>query len=410
MMTASPAPTKRSSRGRLAVVAGLAHNPMAPRGQRAQNLVEALSERWDVELVALPPETFERRAAPVTRQPLWRRALGYVMNLIVLDRWEPWAARRLRRWRPDVDAALLIAYPWSPATRAARRLTKLGIPYVVDAGDPWVLTEAGVARPRTIATWRSKRAELPIWRGAAGAVVTTRQQGDRLKRMFPHLRILVRPNGYVPVAASAAVPERPRRGRGSLRLAHLGTLSPVRVDVAPILAELQRSGRWSEIAFAQFGDDYVGMLNRVPDGIQVERRPARPWNEIVESAGEFDAAVVLGNQLGYLLPSKAIQYLTLPIPRIAVTGGEPDDALADFAGSHPGWLVVFEGEPQLAQRLWGHVERDWTPQELAPPATESWPNVAAEVAAFVERCVAGEGEAAGNGGRGEPAPVAGRSV
>ncbi|HSR95353.1 MAG TPA: hypothetical protein VLK56_10855 [Solirubrobacterales bacterium] len=404
-MTASPAPTKSSSRGRLAVVSGLAHNSMAPRGQRTQNLVEELGKRWDVELVALPPETFGRRDAPVSRQPFLRRVLGSAMNSILLDRWELWAARRLFRWRPDVDAALLVGYPWSPVTRAARRLARLGIPYVVDAGDPWVLTEVGPF-PNTVAVSRSRRAEPPIWRNAAGVVVTTRQQGDNLKRLFPHLRILARPNGYVATPAPAGPPRGPERDPASLTLAHFGTLSRVRVDIVPLLAELQRSGRWRTITFVQFGDDYVGMLQRVPGGVRVERHPSQPWGEIVARAADFDAAVVLGNQRGYLLPSKAVQYLTLPIPRLAVTNGEPDDALAVFAGAQQGWMVApSDGEPEVDRRVWEHVERDWTVAELAPPAAESWPQVAAQVAAFIEGCVTGAEPQPAR----EATPVTGRS-
>jgi len=403
MTTASPAPPKSDSRGRLVVVSGLAHNSMTPRGQRTQHLVEELGKRWDIELVALPSQTFSQRDAPVSRQPFLRRAVGSLMRSLALDRWEPWAVRRLRRWQPEVDAALLVGYPWSPVTRAARRLDRLGIPYVVDAGDPWVLTEA-VALPRTIATWRSKRAELPIWRAAAGAVVTTRQQGDRLQRKFPHLRILVRPNGYVPTPVPAAAEKPLPRDPTSLTLAHFGTLSNIRVDVGPFLADLQRSGRWRTITFAQFGDDYVGMLMRVPKGIRVDRHPPRPWEEIVARASDFDAAVVLGNQRGYLLPSKAVQYLTLPIPRLAVTGGEPDDALADYAEAHRGWIVAAAGAPELGRRVWEHLERDWSAAELSPPAAESWLNVAVQVAAFVEDCV-GAAEPAAQ----EPPMPAGRA-
>jgi hypothetical protein len=403
-MTASPVSTNSSSRGRLAVVSGLAHNSMTPRGQRTQNLVEELGKRWDVELVALPRETFAGRDEAVSRQPFLRRVLGSLMRSIILDRWEPWAARRLFRWRPDVDAALLIGYPWSPVTRAARRLAHFGIPYVVDAGDPWVLTEEGPF-PRTIAIWRSRRAELPIWQGAAGVVVTTRQQGDRLKRLFPHLRILARPNGYVPMAASAVLPQRAERDPTSLTLAHFGTLSRIRVDIVPLLAELQRCGRWRTITFVQFGNDYEGMLKRVPGGVRVERRPAQPWAEIVAQAGDFDTAVVLGNQRGYLLPSKAVQYLTLPIPRLAITDGEPDDALAVFAEAQRGWMVASAGESEVGEHLWKHLERDWSAEELAPPDVESWPNVAVQVAAFVESCVSGEEPEPAH----EPASVAGRS-
>jgi hypothetical protein len=362
---------------------------MSPRGQRTQNLVAELGKRWDVELVALPPETFAGGSAPVSRRSLPRRLLGPVMHSVALDRWEPWAARRLRGWQPDVDAALLIGYPWSPLTRAARQLADRGIPYVMDAGDPWVVTEPG-ALPHTISIWRARRAELPLWRNAAGVVVTTRQQADHALGLFPHLRILVRPNGYVPVPTSIVPAQAADRDPASLTLAHFGTISPIRVNVVPLLAALQGAGRWRTITFVQFGDDYAGMLNHVPEGIRVERQPAQPWEEIVARSADFDAAVVLGNQRGDLLPSKAVQYLTLPTPRIAVTNGEPDDALAAYANAHRGWMIAADGDQEAAGQVGEHLAREWSAEDLVAPEEESWSNVAVQVAAFIEGCVAGE--------------------
>lgn len=395
MTMSSPATSQGRARGRFAVVSGLGNNPMSPRGQRTQNLVRELGKRWEVELVALPAETFAGGAAPMSRRSLPRRVLGSAVNAVALDRWEPWASRRLRGWRPEADAALLVGYPWSPLTRAARALARHGIPYVVDAGDPWAFTEPGPL-PRTPAAWRSRRAEPALWRNAAGAVLTTRQQADMVLGLFPHLRVLVRPNGYEPVAPGAVAsgdPSRHGSDSDSLTLAHFGTISPIRVDVVPLLAALQATGRWRAIEFVQYGDDYAGMLSRVPEGIAVERRPARPWEEIVARADEFDAAVVLGNQRGDLLPSKAVQYLTLPVPRIAVTNGEADDALAEYAAAHRGWTIAAERDPDVGGSIWEHLTRGWSAEDLAPPAGESWSAVAVEVASFIEGCV-GAGQAA----------------
>jgi hypothetical protein len=394
MESTNPQQSRPGARSRLAVVSGYALNSMSPRGQRTHYLTEELGSRWDTELVALPAETFERASAPVVSRPLWRRAAWSAVNSILLDRWELWSARRFRRWRPQADAALMICSPWSPAAYAARRLAAAGIPYVVDAGDPWAFTEVAEL-PRTLGIWRARRAEQALWRGAVGAVVTTPQQGRRLARAFPHLRILVRPNGFVPTPTPPALAaDWEGRDRTSLRLAHFGTLSEVRIGVESLLAGLQRSQRWKSITFAQFGDDYAGMLKRVPKGVQVERHPPRPWSEVVAGAADFDAAIVLGNQLGYLLPSKAVQYLTLPVPRIALVGSRSDDALADYAAEHPGWLVVTPDEEGVGERVWEHVGTDWPAGELAPPPAEAWPAVAEQIAGFIEGCVCRSVEAA----------------
>jgi len=295
--------------------------------------------------------------------------------------------RRFRSWGDDLDAGLLIAYPWSPVAHAARRLQSADTPYVVDAGDPWALTSPGTDT-RFLATLRCKRAERSIWSGAAGAVVTTEQQATVLADLFPQLQVLVRPNGYDPppvrpaVAAGDATrdPER-------LRLVHYGMLSFLRLDVTELLGKLVASGRWKSIVFTQFGDDHAGMLRRVPAGVEVERRPACPWDEVLAGAHEFDLAVVVGNWLTGQLPSKAIQYMTLPLPRLALTQREHDDALADYVRGRSGWLAVGIDDADAGDRVREHVDRDWSEAELAPPPDEAWPAVADRIGDFVEQRV-----------------------
>ena len=84
-----------------------------------------------------------RRAAATAVRRLLRRRGRELAELFLLDKHELWSRRRFRGWRPDCDAALLIGFPFSPLSEAARRLTAAEIPYVVDAGDPWVLTGPG---------------------------------------------------------------------------------------------------------------------------------------------------------------------------------------------------------------------------------------------------------------------------
>ena len=66
-----------------------------------------------------------------------------------------------------VAAAILIAFPWSPVAYAARRLQRAGVPYIVDAGDPWLLTSPKTDT-RLLGKLRSRRAESSIWSGADG--------------------------------------------------------------------------------------------------------------------------------------------------------------------------------------------------------------------------------------------------
>jgi len=329
---------------------------------------------------ARPGGTSSRRAA-------FRRGVGALLYRVLLDRWEPWSLRHLSRWRPDADAALLIASPWSPVVYASRRLVKAGIPYVVDVGDPWVLTRD--APMPTPPPRRARRAERFLWEHAVGAVVTTRAQCERLHALYPDLPILIRPNGYKPVESrGAALTPRPR-GDSRLRIAHFGILSASRIDPVPFLADLQDSGRWRSIVFSQFGDDFGVGLDRVPEGVRVEHHSPWPWQAVVEHASEFDAALVVAYPLPALLPSKAVEYSTLPLPRIALTNPDPDDALREHAKAHAGWLVLSNGEPDIGRRVWEHIERSWSTAELAPSREDAWPAVAAQIAEFVTACAGG---------------------
>jgi hypothetical protein len=373
---------------RLAVVSGYALKSLTPRGQRTQRLVERFERSWDVELVALPAVQASANAAPGNGRAPWRRLAGDAVRMTLLDKWEPWSLRRLGRWQAQVDAGLLIAYPWSPVTYAARRLHRADVPYVVDAGDPWVLTSPGTDTS-LLAKYRSRRAERAIWSGAAGAVVTTSQQAEVISGHFPALPILVRPNGYDPLPNGAAAPVRATADRDPdhLRLVHYGMLSFVRVDVGKLLEALAASGRWKSISFTQYGDDHAGMLARVPASVEVEFRSQQSWTDVLAGASQYDLAVVVGNWLTGQLPSKAVQYMTLPIPRLALGERETNDALAEYVSDRSGWLALAKDDPDAAERLWEHVERDWGEEDLAPPAEEAWPQVAERIGDFVSRCV-----------------------
>jgi hypothetical protein len=311
-----------------------------------------------------------------------RRLAAAAVDRILLDKWEPWSVQRLARWRPGCDAALLIGHPVSPLVYAARRLSAADIPYVIDEGDPWVITNP-IPYSRGLSLRRGRRVEWRLWQGAAGGVLTTPQQAGRLTAIFPDLPTLVRPNGYDALAEAPT----PQRGDPSvLRIAHFGMLSSYRLDVGSLLRGLGASGIWRQVVFAQFGDDFAGMLDQPPPGVEIERHPSYPWQEAVGHAAACDLALVVGNHNPDQLPSKAVQYSTLPIPRLALTKGTSDDALAAYVAGKPGWLAVAPEEPGAPGEIAEHLAKPWTVESLRPLSSEAWPAVADAVAGFLGRC------------------------
>jgi hypothetical protein len=318
-----------------------------------------------------------------------------VSKRLVLDPQEPWSYRSFRSWEPQVDGALLIGNPMSPLVYAAARLRDAGIPYVVDVGDPWVLTDPRPAlRPPVI--WRAARAERALWSGASGAVSQSKLQAEALASLYPELPTLVRPNGYqggaIPLADRAS---RRRSGDAeqTLKLLHFGTLYAVLLDLGEVLAPLADSGRWRAVELSHYGHAWPGALDGASLKATVTTHEPVPWEEAKVLAREHDVALVLGTRRAYRMrmPSKAVEYLTLPIPRLAISCGADDDALAQYLKHKPGWLCCTIDDPKLPERLHSHVSREWSAAELAPPAAESWPHVANEIAAFLNTVLADNG-------------------
>jgi hypothetical protein len=86
-----------------------------------------------------------------------------------------------------------------------------------------------------------------------------------------------------------------------------------------------------------------------------------------------------------------VQYLTLPIPRLAVIGEHPADALSDYVRGKPGWLTLpGDAPPDVAARaVASHVRRPWRAEDLLPPAQECWDEVAGMLVDVLLRHTAG---------------------
>ena len=379
--------------------------PYSPRAQRARMVATALEELLACPVERVPPAGRPyavddgSRPAPT----VFRKARTKLVKDFVFDECEPLARRTLRDWQPSGLGAVIVGWPYSPLYYGAQRLVATGVPYVVDIGDPWALTATKATADWKRVPARARDAERFIWEHAAGGVVTTATQEDALQRLFPRLALLCRPNGYFEVTATDSPAPASGRPAGELRLVQYGSVYPVRVPIGGWLARLREAGGFDRISFVNYGSVGVPELLESDDpGVVVEVRAPIEWDDAWRAAHEFDAAVVVGNKDPAQLPSKAIQYLTLPIPRLALTGGGPGDELAAFAAEEPAFLAVDVNDAEGPSRAIAHVRRQWTAAELAPPPEHSWPAVARRVARF-----ASDRWQEAGGDRAEAAPAVG---
>jgi hypothetical protein len=372
-------------RPRFAIVSWSTGAPLhlSPREQRATYLEEGLSTRGDVErLGRAGASQWVAGSAQRTGTSSARRMGKRVVDSVLIDKFELSARHRLRSWEPAVDAAVLVGFPWSPLAPAARRLVERHIPYVVDVGDPWVVTNPEIMS-RTFAERRGAAAETYVWTNARGAIVTTLDQGRRLKQRFPRLEVLVRPNGYLPEGAGAAASATRREPGEELRLVHYGSLYGERVNLAAFLSGLARSDRWRRIVLTQIGSDWENVLGSVEGIVDVRREEPRPWPQVLETATQHDAALVIGWSNPGRMPSKVLQYMTLPIPRVAVCTAKVDDALASYLDGRDTWTVIHDDAEAPDAPLAELIDTDWSPAQLRAPADEAWPAVADVLGAYV---------------------------
>ena len=135
--------------------------------------------------------------------------------------------------------------------------------------------------------------------------------------------------------------------------------------------------------FANYGSVNHPELLRADDpAVAVEAHDAVDWARACQIARTFDAAVVVGNADPAKLPSKAIQYLTLPVPRIALTVSGDGGELTAFAAQRPGFVPAGVDSPEDIPSVIAHVRRAWSDEELRPSAGDSWAEVGREVVRF----------------------------
>jgi hypothetical protein len=383
------------SADRQAIVVSFARGGrFSPRVQRTAHLVNALDREFDFRVERIPSHPGHRMGpfkAALARRVAWRG-----LRPLVLDSFEVPARWAMRGWKPSARGALLIGWPFSPVYIAASHLVAAGIPYVVDAGDPWVLTEPFPASwSRPVPRRRAKSAEKFLWRHAAAGVVTTDRQARGLQALFPGLDLLVRPNGYTPAAGSAvedddlgsaaheAGEQHSPWADGELRLVQFGSVNPRKLPIGGWLSRLRRAAGVTRVRLANYGSvDRPHLLETEDPEVLVEVHEPVEWAQACEIARGFDAAVVVANINPDELPSKSIQYLTLPIPRVAITASSDPGELGAFAARQPGFVAVDVDSPEDAQRLINHVRHAWSDEALSPPVGDSWAEVRREIVEF----------------------------
>lgn len=377
---------KASELERLLLVSFARVSPNSPRAARTDVVEKALAARWDLEFVGPEPGARRGAGSPSTMVAGLKRIHRWVLT----DRYELLARRWFRGWSTNARGAVLIGFPFSPLAIAARRLAQQGVPYVLDLGDPWALTTS-TPLLRGPALLRARRFEKAMIGGSAGAILTTAEQAHSMAVALPRVPSLVQPNGLsIEDCCMPSADPRPPLGP-VLRLAHFGQIHESRITIAPHLEALTGPGGFSGIEVHQYGAVAGIAQLRAASRVRVVVHDPIPWPLAREEVGKYDAALAIGNHNPGQLPSKVVDYSSLPVPRLAFVSDVSSDSIASYLrnGSRPGWLVVSASTPDLIDKVRVHLERRWRPAgELDPSPDQSWGVISDRIVRFVEQRLA----------------------
>jgi hypothetical protein len=291
---------------------------------------------------------------PVARHGAARRGKLHPKAWLVPDSqvlWYPFAVRAgLRgthagRW----DVIVATSFPPTAILIAHTIAARLRVPYVADFRDAWTRYPYAPQRPAPLAELE-RRLEARMIRDA-GAVVTVdaRLVDHAFARLAPDDRppLHVIQNGYDEDDFRGAMPaELP-----AFSIVHTGRLrrSPRPLWDALAHAMRERPVLRGRLHVWQVGvvDPGVADLQAPPEGVTVHVVPPVPQREAIGYM--LGADLLLLEEFGSVLPSKALQYLRAARPLLALidAGGVIRDVFQDIAEAH----LVDRGDPAGAGTL-----------------------------------------------------------
>jgi glycosyltransferase involved in cell wall biosynthesis len=266
--------------------------------------------------------------------------------------WYPFAVHaamrraRAERW----EVVLATTFPPTAILIAHRIASRLRLPYVIDFRDSWTRYHAAPARPVLLAELERRLETRMIADAAAVVAVDGHIVEHALERVSAGRRppCHVIQNGYDEEdfrgVEAAPLPR--------FSIVHTGLLRrgprPLWEGLAQALqGRPEQRGR---VHFWQVG--YVdpramGELEAPPEGVTVHRVPPVPQREAISYM--LGADLLLLEELGSIMPSKALQYLRAgrPILALVENGGEIRDVLGRMPQAH----LIDRGDPDAVARL-----------------------------------------------------------
>ncbi len=259
--------------------------------------------------------------------------------------WYPFAVRAaMRRARNERwDVVLATTFPPTAILIAHRIASRLRLPYVIDFRDSWTRYHAAPTRPAALAEFEGRLETRMIEDAAAVVAVDGHIVEHALDRLPPSRRppCHVIQNGYDEEDFRGVEPAALPR----FSIVHTGLLrrGPRALWDGLSRALEARPELRGRLHFWQVGyvdPRAVGELESPPEGVTVHRVPPVSQREAISYM--LGADLLLLEELGSIMPSKALQYLRAGRPILALVEG--GGVIRDVVGRMPQARLIDRGD------------------------------------------------------------------
>lgn len=242
-----------------------------------------------------------------------RRIKQFLSRVAIPDATIDWniEAKKYVKLHPEVlegvDLIYSISSPYSAHILSRYLSRKIGVPYIMCYGDPWIYEPKRKRGPIRYAI--EKKMEGDLIRDAAGISLITEWNRREYKKLYniPDEKINTYLIGYEKVAVQIA---NQQEDEDVFKMLYGGSLDPIHRNVEPFMRAMKKV---NNVHVEIRNNDYPRLADMVKElnlDDKVDVKPLVSSSEFEALQYRFDALILFGNKTPYQIPGKVFTYIS----------------------------------------------------------------------------------------------------
>lgn len=253
-----------------------------------------------------------------------------------------------------IDLVYSISSPYSAHLLSRYLAKKIGVPYIMCYGDPWIYEPKRKRGPIRYAI--EKKIEGDLIRDASGISLITDWNRREYMKLYniPDEKINTYLIGYEPSNVHGVC----QHDDDSFRMLYGGSLDPVHRDVMPFLKAIKKlNGVHVEIR----NNDYPLLVDLVNDLGLVDKVDVKPLVSSLEFDAlqyEFDALILFGNKTPFQIPGKVFTYISTGKTIVYIKNNAFEDDGTEIVLKQYGNVIILNNdEHEIANSISNFISR-----------------------------------------------------